>query len=134
MGYASTAVATYTARQSTAARGTVMSEVVPEVDVDWREVLRAVAEQRDRVAYAKLFRHFAPRLRAFGMRQLGQEQLALEMGYKVMQVDVRETQDHAITLFEKQGYARWGVNPSYALIDGQTIRGFYYTKTLVAVV
>ncbi len=61
------------------------------------------------------------------------EQLALEIGYRVMQVDVRETQDHAIALFERSGYVRWGVNPAYALVDGQMIRGFYYTKTLAAV-
>lgn len=84
MGYAGTAAATYTARQPTASQGTLMSELAPEVDVDWRQMLQAVAEQRDRVAYAKLFRHFAPRLRAFGMRQLGQEQLALEMVQEAM--------------------------------------------------
>lgn len=61
------------------------------------------------------------------------EQLAIEMGYKVMQVDVRETQVHAIELFEKLGYVRWGVNPAYAFVDGGMIRGFYYTKTLAAV-
>lgn len=61
------------------------------------------------------------------------EQLAIEMGYKVVQVDVRETQQHAIALFEKLGYTRWGVNPSYAFVDGRMIRGFYYTKTLAAV-
>ena len=61
------------------------------------------------------------------------EKLALEMGYKVVQIDVRETQVHAITLFEDMGYTRWGVNPAYAQVEGQLIRGFYYTKTLVAV-
>ncbi len=61
------------------------------------------------------------------------EHLAMEMGYKVVQVDVRETQDHAIALFEKMGYVRWGVNPAYAFVDQQMIRGFYYTKTLAAV-
>ncbi len=61
------------------------------------------------------------------------EKLALEMGYKVVQIDVRETQVHAVTLFEDMGYTRWGVNPAYAQVEGQLIRGFYYTKTLVAV-
>lgn len=61
------------------------------------------------------------------------EKLAAEMGYKVVQVDVRETQGHAITLFEDMGYVRWGVNPAYAFVNGQMIRGFYYTKTLAAV-
>lgn len=53
-------------------------------DIDWRQQLQLVAEQRDRAAYARIFRHFAPRLRAFGMRQLGQEQLVLEMVQETM--------------------------------------------------
>lgn len=60
------------------------------------------------------------------------ELLALEMGYKVLQVDVRETQAHAIRLFENMGYTRWGVNPAYAAVDGEMIRGFYYAKTIAA--
>src|SRR5688572_27859440 len=41
------------------------------------------------------------------------EKLALEMGYKVLQLDVRETQDAAIRLYESMGYRRWGTNPAY---------------------
>lgn len=58
------------------------------------------------------------------------ELLALEMGYKVIQIDVRETQTRAIEMFEMLGYQRWGSNPSYAQVDGQMIRGFYYTKNI----
>lgn len=61
-----------------------MIDAASEVASDWRAQLQAVAEQRDRVAYAHLFNHFAPRLRAFGLRQLGQEQLALEMVQETM--------------------------------------------------
>ena len=45
----------------------------------WEEALTFVALQRDQHAYAELFSHFAPRLKAFGMKMFGNEQQALEM-------------------------------------------------------
>jgi len=62
------------------------------------------------------------------------EKLALEMGYKVLQLDVRDTQDAAIHMYEKMGYQRWGVNPAYAHIDGKMIAGYYYAKTISPVI
>ena len=58
------------------------------------------------------------------------EKLAREMGYKVLQLDVRETQEAAIRMYEGMGYRRWGVNPAYAQIDGKMISGYYYAKTI----
>jgi ribosomal protein S18 acetylase RimI-like enzyme len=58
------------------------------------------------------------------------EKLALEMGYKVLQLDVRETQGDAIRLYEISGYRRWGVNPAYAVVRGRVIAGHYYTKMI----
>lgn len=58
------------------------------------------------------------------------EKLALEMGYKVLQLDVRETQDAAIRLYESMGYRRWGINPAYAFVNNRAIAGYYYTKTI----
>ncbi len=58
------------------------------------------------------------------------EKLATEMGYKVLQIDVRETQDAAIALFEKSGFKRWGENPAYAFVGNRVIKGFYYAKTI----
>lgn len=58
------------------------------------------------------------------------ETLAKDMGYKVLQLDVRDTQEAAIHLYESMGYKRWGVNPAYAQIDGKIIKGYYYAKTI----
>jgi ribosomal protein S18 acetylase RimI-like enzyme len=58
------------------------------------------------------------------------EKLALEMGYKVVQLDVRETQEAAIHLYESMGYVRWGANPAYAMINNRMIKGFYYSKNI----
>lgn len=60
------------------------------------------------------------------------EQLATEMGFKVLQIDVRETQENAIVLFERLGYKRWGENPAYAAINNRLIKGYYYAKTIGA--
>ncbi len=45
----------------------------------WEEALAFVALHRDKSAYAELFRYFAPRLRAFGIKMFGNEQQAMEM-------------------------------------------------------
>ncbi|TAL37262.1 MAG: GNAT family N-acetyltransferase [Alphaproteobacteria bacterium] len=58
------------------------------------------------------------------------EKLALEMGYKVLHLDVRETQEAAIRLYESMGYRRWGVNPAYAFVNNRAIAGYYYTKVI----
>ena len=39
------------------------------------------------------------------------EQQAIEFGSKLVQLDVRETQEAAIKLFESKGYKKWGINP-----------------------
>lgn len=75
----------------------------------------------------------APYARGFGAgRKLVEtaEKLAVEMGYKIFQLDVRETQDSAIHMYESMGYRRWGVNPAYAMIDGKMIKGYYYSKMI----
>ena len=62
------------------------------------------------------------------------EKLAFEMGYKVIQLDVRETQEAAIHLYESMGYKCWGINPAYALIDKKTIAGRFFTKSIAPLV
>ena len=47
-----------------------------------------------------------------------------------IQLDIRETQYAAIKLFESKGFIKWGENPSYAFINGNRIKGYYYYKDL----
>lgn len=75
----------------------------------------------------------APYARNIGVgRRLAEtaEQLAAEMGYKVLQLNVRETQEAAINMYESMGYVRWGTNPAYATVGGRIIAGHYYSKTV----
>ncbi|MFC3033807.1 sigma-70 family RNA polymerase sigma factor [Pseudoalteromonas fenneropenaei] len=43
------------------------------------DALDAVARHRDKRAFATLFRHFAPKIKRFGLKQFGSEALALEL-------------------------------------------------------
>ena len=61
------------------------------------------------------------------------EKLAAEIGYHVLQADIRQSQAAALHLYEKAGYARWGVNPFYARIDNVHIAGCYYHKTITPI-
>ena len=58
------------------------------------------------------------------------EERARELGYHVLNLDVRETQEAAIRLYESLGFERWGVHPDYAFVRGQPVRGFFYSKRL----
>ena len=55
---------------------------------------------------------------------------ARALGYQVLNLDVRESQAAAISLYEALGYVRWGEHPCYARVGGQTIRGFFFYKKL----
>ena len=52
------------------------------------------------------------------------------IGLRALTLDLRETQSNAIRTYESRGYTRWGTQPQYALIDGQWIAGYHYTKEL----
>lgn len=49
-----------------------------------KRLLQQVAEDRDRQAFAALFEHFAPKIRAFGVQRLGQQGLALDLLQETM--------------------------------------------------
>ena len=53
-------------------------------DGDLTSLLIRVAEHGDKVAFATLFHHFAPRIRSYGMRHLGSEANALELVQETM--------------------------------------------------
>lgn len=58
------------------------------------------------------------------------EKTALKEGFKVINLDLRETQTAAIHLYESTGYQLIGTHPYYAMINDQYIAGRYYYKLL----
>ena len=81
-----------------------------------------------------IFSHFvAPWARGFGLAKAmidKAESLGLQNGANCAHLDVRETQEAAIKLFESKGYTRWGINPYYAVVNGKNIQGYYFYKKL----
>jgi len=75
----------------------------------------------------------APYARGHGLARMlteGIEARARELGYHVLNLDVRETQTAAIHMYESLGFERWGTHPNYAMVRGKTVRGYYYCKRL----
>jgi len=75
----------------------------------------------------------APWARGHGLaRQLTQavEVEARARNIKVLNLDVRETQQTAISLYRNLGYLEIGRHPRYAQVDGHYIGGLYFWKSL----
>src|ERR1700753_1572433 len=75
----------------------------------------------------------APYARGHGLARMlteGVEARARELGYHVLNLDVRETQAAAIHMYESLGFERWGTHPDYAMVRGRVVQGFYYCKRL----
>ena len=83
---------------------------------------------------AHLTSHFvAPWARGHGLARMlvsRVEQQAQAKGYTVMNLDVRDSQDAAIKLYESMGYDMLATHPAYAYIDGHYVAGRYYMKLL----
>lgn len=83
---------------------------------------------------ANLMHHFvAPYARGHGLARLilqRAEEYARGLGYHVLNLDVRETQENAIALYESAGFVRWGTHPAYARVRGKIVQGHFYTKFL----
>ncbi len=75
----------------------------------------------------------APWARGRGLARaltLAVEEAARATGFKVLWLDVRETQTAAIKLYESLGFVHWGTNPNYACIGRKIIAGRHYYKKL----
>ena len=83
---------------------------------------------------SKIQSHFvAPWARGYGLAKKiidYAEHIAKENEGTCLQLDIRETQEAAIQLFKSKGYIRWGENPNYANVEGETIKGLYFYKNI----
>jgi len=77
--------------------------------------------------------YIAPYARGHGLARLltaAVEERARELGYHILNLDVRETQMVAIAMYESHGYVRWGEHPEYASVRGKSIAGYFFYKRL----
>jgi ribosomal protein S18 acetylase RimI-like enzyme len=75
----------------------------------------------------------APWARGHGLARhltLAVEHEARARGARVLNLDVRETQQAAIHLYRTLGYLEIGRHPRYAMVDGQFVAGLYFWKSL----
>ena len=100
------------------------------------QLIKPPPNQEARAFAATLATHFvAPWARGHGLARAlvdAVEEAARAGGFEVLTLDVRETQEAAIKLYESVGYERWGTLPTYARVDGRMIAGHYYVKSLTS--
>lgn len=73
----------------------------------------------------------APWARGHGLAPLmldEAEAFSRSEGYKLINLDVRATQESAIRRYEGAGFVHFGTNPKYALVNGEYVPGYYYYK------
>ncbi|WP_428492942.1 N-acetyltransferase family protein [Rhodopila sp.] len=86
-------------------------------------------------AFAASLMHsfIAPYARGHGLARMvteAVEDCARELGYQILNLDVRDTQTVAIRMYESYGYIRWGEHPEYALVRGKSVKGYFFYKRL----
>jgi ribosomal protein S18 acetylase RimI-like enzyme len=77
--------------------------------------------------------YIAPYARGHGLARMlttSVEDRARELGYHILNLDVRETQTVAIAMYESHGYIRWGAHPEYAQVRGKSVTGLFFYKRL----
>jgi ribosomal protein S18 acetylase RimI-like enzyme len=77
--------------------------------------------------------YIAPYARGHGLARMltaSLEERARELGYHILNLDVRETQTVAIRMYESHGYTRWGTHPEYAQVRGKSVAGLFFYKRL----
>lgn len=65
-----------------------------------------------------------------GMLAAEAEDFARSEGFKILNLDVRATQDRAIKAFQARGYQQFGNNPYYAYVGDEFVPGLYFNKLL----
>lgn len=75
----------------------------------------------------------APWARGHGLSRLLMQTIlhaARASGVKTVNLDVRETQKEAISLYRSMGFAEFGRHPHYAEVETQPVAGLYFTRDL----
>ena len=98
------------------------------------QLLRPARNNEAQAMSATLMHSFiAPYARGHGLARMmteAVEDCARALGYQVLNLDVRETQEAAIRLYGSLGYRHWGTHPHYARVGGEIVAGFFFTKRL----
>ncbi len=100
------------------------------------QLLRPTKNNEAQAHSAQLTTSFiAPWARGHGLARMiavAVEDRARHLGVRVLNLDVRETQEAAITLYRSLGYHETGRHPHYARVNGEYVAGLYFWKDLSA--
>jgi ribosomal protein S18 acetylase RimI-like enzyme len=98
------------------------------------QLLRPPRNNEAQAHSAQLTTHFvAPWARGHGLARAlveAVEDAARAAKVKVLNLDVRETQEAAIQLYRSLGYLQWGTHPDYARVAGKPVAGLFFCKNL----
>lgn len=75
----------------------------------------------------------APWARGYGLAKMLLEEVekkSFRDGYAIINLDVRETMDRAISLYEAMGYEQFGLHPYSVRSKGKTVKSRYYYKVI----
>lgn len=75
----------------------------------------------------------APWARGHGLAKMlveKAEETAVGEGFAVINLEVRETMDRAIEIYESLGYVRFGTHPYSVRLPEQVLKGYYYYKVI----
>lgn len=98
------------------------------------QLVKPPASKQSQAFAARISNHFvAPWARGHGIAvdllRIAEEE-AKRLGYRVLRLEVRETQKRAIEIYESHGYIKWGELPYYEMINGHMVTGYFYYKSL----
>ncbi len=75
----------------------------------------------------------APWARGHGLAKMlleSVEEKSRQEGYAIINLDVRNTMDRAIQLYEAMGYVKFGEHPYSVRSNGETVTSLYYYKNI----
>lgn len=75
----------------------------------------------------------APWARGHGLAKMlveHAENVARDEDFAVINLEVRETMDRAIEIYESLGYVKFGTHPYSVQADGKVLKGHYYYKVI----
>lgn len=75
----------------------------------------------------------APWARGHGLARMLTEAVEMEArkeGFRLLNLDARETEHPALSVYQNLGYVHWGRHPCYARIEGTMVAGNFFYKEL----
>ena len=98
------------------------------------QIIKPVPSRQTTAFNASIGYHFvAPWARGHGLAKELLQEAELEakkLGFSVISLNVRETQEAALKLYHENGYNRWGIMPYYEMVGENMIAGHYFYKNL----